>query len=218
MSFSNPIQYGLIMALKSLFSEILKMAKCHLLFLLIRKNTLSIKSSHCAGQGRSTLTLSEIITHNSHYPQGIHNMTFGQNASQQSSSNFDIILYGGNSSRHLCVQSPPLKVLLRVTHYHTLSLWKQFMSSLHPVPKNSSHPFCVQFPTLPLGEIAHAIFASSTQPQGLADCLALTQPLKSYFIALFQLLALLKFCFRTKQPITLQMVYGSFVFSFKKLL
>ena len=54
----------------------------------------------------STLALSEIIAHNSCYPRRIRIITLGQNASQQSSSNFDIVLYGGNNS-HLILRQVP---------------------------------------------------------------------------------------------------------------
>jgi len=103
-------------------------------------------------------------------------MTFGQNASQQSSSNFDIILYGGNSSRHLCVQSPPpqgfitchsLSYIIFMETVHVIfasSSQEQLTPFLRPVPnitfgRNSSRHLCVQYPTSRSGRLPSTYLA-----------------------------------------------------------
>jgi len=95
--------------------------------------------------GRSTLALSEIITHNSHYPWSIHNITLAK--TRLSGVVLTSILSSVGATTHaLSYVQSPLKVFLHVTHYLTLSLgelltpypasssWEQLTPLLRPVP------------------------------------------------------------------------------------
>ena len=65
--------------------------------------------------------------------------------------------------------SPPQAFLMHPTSRNSSHQDDHILS---PAPGNSSHHLCVQLPTLPFGETAHTIFASSSHTQGLAICLA----------------------------------------------
>ena len=87
---------------------------------------------------------------------------------------------------------------------------------LRPAFENSSRPLCVQFPTLPQEGTAHAIFVSSSHRSRSGHLPSAFLALKNIFHFSFQLLTKFQsFCLFNKEPITLLMVYGSFVFNLK---
>jgi len=67
--------------------------------------------------------------------------------------------------------SPLIKVFLRVTHYRTLSFGEQRTLYLVSYSREQLMLFLRPVPNITFGGTAHAIFASSSHPQCLANCL-----------------------------------------------
>ena len=110
------------------------------------------KITQCAGQGRSTFALSE-----SHFPRGIRSITFDQNASQQSSSNFDIVLCGGNNARLISRPVPPQDFIMRHISSSITCGGNSSRLIQRPVPTLKVLARITYHRILPLGKTAHAL-------------------------------------------------------------
>ena len=144
-------------------------------FLTYQENALSINSSQCAGQKRSTLALSKIITHNSRYPRGIRNITLAK--THLSRVALTSILYSVGATAHALsfVQYPPQGFLTR--HLLSYIIFKGTTHALSCIQfPGTAHALLHPAPNITQEETTHTIFVPNSHPQGLANRLALSYP------------------------------------------